>query len=76
MTASIKLDHLQVTDGEILTMTCLTCGATIEPDDRAPNPSSAAMQQCWVCRHVRLRAERDSKALAEEAAKMHDEVAA
>ena len=64
-------------DTPIVRRYCTTCFQMIESYDFAVNPKSAALQQqCWVCRHVRLHAERDSKALSEEEAqRMHSEVA-
>ena len=58
-------------DTPIVRRYCTTCFQMIESYDFAVNPKSAALQQCWVCRHVRLHAERDSKALSEEAQRMH-----
>ena len=57
-------------------MTCTTCSSEIGKNDNAASPKSAAMRQCWVCRGLRIRAERDCQAVDEEAAKMREETAA
>jgi len=39
---------------------CSTCGRPIDADDHAPHPGSAALFQCWVCRHLRLSVIKDA----------------